>query len=239
MIFSRFLDFADPVYVHNQVKLMFGFAYQNSVPEILKVTAFFGKSIRAMIFSDLFFTKQLAFLKLITFDEESAGRTAGLANKRIGSANERERAIAATFFVSLAFTFPDVAAEYLQVALQYLAMPPLTTSLEYEGMASVAAIILSAIGNSRDVAGHIMALLNQFLEHSLGVHAENDRFLMPSFMVMSTLDESLIPRDQVEQILVNALGRVKNAPLRLIECILLFLSTHPNYAVVEKPAYSA
>jgi hypothetical protein len=234
MIFSRFLDFADPAYVHNQVKLMFGFAYQNSVPEILKVTAFFGKSIRAMIFNDLFFTKQLAFLKLITFDEESARRTAGLANEKICSANERERGIAATFFVSLAFTFPDVAAEYLQVAVQYLAMPPLTTSLEYDGMASVAAIILSVIGNSQDLSGYIMELLNEFLEHSLGVHADNDRFLMPSFMVMSTLDKSLIPRERVEQILVTVLGRIKNASVRLIECILLFLSTHPNYSVAEK-----
>jgi hypothetical protein len=56
MIFARFLDLVNPVFLHNHVKPIFMFGYEQPPADILKLKAFFGKNIRVVIFSDVFAT---------------------------------------------------------------------------------------------------------------------------------------------------------------------------------------
>jgi hypothetical protein len=195
LVFPRFLDFVNPVFLHNHVKQFFAFARRKSLVEVVKLTAFFGKNIRSVIFNDLFASKELHLLKLLIFDEESARQTGGIAAEQICSSVPSERQAASTFFGSLALTFPGVAAEYLQAALQFLANPPNTMeggTLQYEGMASVAAIILSATPNSQELSPRLVKCLNSFLELSLDPGLTSQSSLVPVFMVMAPLNRRLL-----------------------------------------------
>ena len=242
IIFSHFLEFLKPEFVFRKINFLFSFVKSHSPNDVTKLTAYFGKNVREGLFKRLFATKDLQILRLLTFDDETARRCSGLAHDAIASKVPEERANAASFLVSLAVTYPKIAMESLQLALTYIAMPPQTSISEYEGMASIAAIILSTFGTGFEFDYEMKQYFGKFVNDCLTTNLHNDVFLVALFMVTATVDDKHIPVDKMKPVLDTVFRRMaiemtkenSSMPMRLVECVLVFLSAHPSFTIAKE-----
>jgi hypothetical protein len=73
--------------------------------------------------------------------------------------------------------------------------------------------------------------LNSFLELSLDPGLTSQYSLVPVFMVMAPLNNRQISPEKVKMVLHQIFDKIDAVHPRLIECVLMFLSMHPNYAI--------
>lgn len=242
IIFAHFLEFLKPEFIFNNISELFAFVKQHSPGDIPRLTAYFGKNVRANLFGKFFDTKDLPMLRLLTFDDDTARRCSGIAHDWISSRIPEQRANAGSFFVSLAVSYPHIAMESLQLALKYVAMPPETSIAEFEGMASTVAIILSTFGPEFEFDYEMKQYFGKFVSDCLNANVKHDAFLISLFMISATVDDHQIPTEAIKPVLDTLFRRVAleltkekpDLPIRLIECVLVFLSEHPGFTIAKE-----
>ncbi|OHT12537.1 hypothetical protein TRFO_17584 [Tritrichomonas foetus] len=244
LIFSYFLDYLNPEFVYKNINELFNLVNKNSVSNIKKVTAFFGRDIHSILYNAIMKMKntKISLLNLITYDEDSARETAGLAHQKIWSKKEQDRFASSALFINLAHSYQTVALEELHVALHYIAMPPDdsdTLDREYEGMATAASIIIYSLNCSIEKE---KPLIIRFIKYVMEERNDNDFYLRSLFMVIAPLKKEFFSDFEIEPLLEKQIDRIIKLsanenpvyPIKLIEALLIFISIHPNYNIAKK-----
>lgn len=261
LIFGYFLDYLEPSFIHRNMKDLFEFAVSNSISNVKKVTSFFGREIHSMFYQSTLNSKKinLQLLNLMTYDEDSARDTAGIAHQKIWSKHESERYASSVFFISLATSYQKVGLEELHVALHFIAMPPddsETLDREYEGMSVAASLIISSLNCSIIKE---KPLIDRFIKYILEEKINEPLYVRCLFMVIAPLKKEFFEKYEIESLLekyvnkimtlynelvkqnssddgenVNMTNVINGLPIRLIETLLVFASIHHEYKIVEK-----
>ncbi|KAK8870152.1 hypothetical protein M9Y10_008029 [Tritrichomonas musculus] len=261
LIFGYFLDYLEPSFVHRNMKDLFEFAVNNSISHVKKVTSFFGRDIHSMFFTSTLNMKNVnvQLLNFLTYDEDSARETAGIAHQKIWSKNESERYASSIFFISVATSYQKVGLEELHVALHFIAMPPdasETLDREYEGMALAAAVIISSLNCS---IAKEKPLIDRFVKYIFEEKIHEPLYVRCLFNVIAPLKKEFFEKYDVEQLFekvatkiidsyndlvklnrsedgdnINMNNVINGLPIRLIESLLIFVSIHHEYKMAEK-----
>lgn len=249
IIMGRFLDLLEPQFIHQNVKVILHFIVANCPQEIPKLTAFFAGDVRHVLYETIFKANHPNFnlLKTLTYDAETARDTAGLGYERICGKVNKDTQEVAKYYVALTVTYPDVALESLHAAVHYLAMPPDgSTNLvrEYEGLSSIAAIILATLNDETMIPDRDKPLFKKFIDLAFKEHPTDPMYLTCGFHVLAALpDDYAIPAlvnpamDHVFKLALEQLAleeKQRKYPMNLISSVLIFLSSHSNFPIAKQ-----
>lgn len=248
VIFGYFMDYLEPEFVFNNVRDLFDFVIGNiDQSYIKKVTCFFGRDIHSLFYESMRDKPMIDvnLMMTLTYDEETARETAGIAHTKIWSSDLIERNASARFFISLATYYQKVALEELHVALHFIAMPPddsETLEREYEGMTLIAALIISSLNCSIIKE---KTLINRFINYVLKEKADEELYVRSLFKVIAPLKKEFFEGFDIEPLLEQYVNKIMkkrqsdqtenlNLPMALIESLLAFLSIHHNYKIATE-----
>jgi len=250
-IIRRFLDIADPEFIHNNLSTLFECIRKTQPTDITQLLSIFGSDIRLPIFQTIakesLSLEQFNMLKYLSCDKNMESEVAAAALQLSMNDAEEARTSIGSFFSSLPSSYPDIAIQYLESSLLFLSFPPAdspTLDKEIYGMGLIASSILSGYGEEKKLIleEQFKSQIIMFLNRSLTSAMVYSYDLMTAFQFMSLLSPPLIPNSLVNQRLADVLNLLekKNNSLdirdlklkALCRSVFSFISVHPSTSLL-------
>ena len=212
-IFRHFLDLLNPQYIYDNLYHIFQFIRIHHHSDISQLLSSFGEDIRSQIFNVVMKEQpptinQLLTLKSLVSNKLMVQEVCALAFQISNNPSEDIKFNIMNIFSSMSSHYPDIASNYLESTIIYLAYPPEdnpTINEDIIGMGNIFTSILGGsslennIQNCEKLKNEIFIFLNRVLNSNKFFSNE----ILIAYQIMIVLPEQFIPKELVEKNIEN------------------------------------
>lgn len=244
----HFLDIVPPKFIAEHFLSLFNSLKVMSLSDVSQLLPYISSETRTKLFNKIS-TEGVSFntlmcLRMLANSLSLAQETASIALQMAQNINDDVRSGLQSFFAYLAQLYPDLANQYLESSLLYLANPPDVTETPntVEGMVFVAASIIGGSEDPEKTLSPYISYIQKFLDDTFTHFKLYSHKTNAAFRLLCITPKEIVPLEHVNRA-INSLTKdimeskcdiTSHSVKEIVRSVNCALYSHPYLAAANK-----